>query len=399
MNVLFLTISSFNNINDRGIYSDLMRKIQKEGHSVYVVSPIERRYKQYTNLLNENNCQILRVRTLNIQKTNIIEKGIGTLLVEHHFKTAINKYWKGTKFDLVIYSTPPITFTNVIKYIKKRDSAKTYLLLKDIFPQNAVDLEMIKAGSIVHKYFKQKESHLYSISDKIGCMSPANLNYLCKNNPEINTEKVDVNPNSIELINQKQFEESEKVKIRNMYNIPENATVLVYGGNLGKPQGIGFLKEIISYYSNRTDLFFLIVGSGTEYKNISDYFTLNKPINALLLPYLQKNKFDDLMAIANIGLIFLDKRFTIPNFPSRLLSYLEYSLPIIAATDKSTDIGKIAMENDFGFWCENGDLKTICNHIDLLSKNIDLQKSMGKNGHEYLKLNYLVDFSYKQIFE
>jgi glycosyltransferase involved in cell wall biosynthesis len=375
-----------------------MRKIKGEGHAVYVVSPIERRYKQPTKLLLEDNSQILRVRTLNIQKTNIIEKGIGTIIVERQFKTAIKKYWQGIKFDLLIYSTPPITFTNIIKYIKKRDSAKTYLLLKDIFPQNAVDLGMIKAGSLLHRYFKQKEAHLYSISDRIGCMSPANVDYLCKNNPEINTKKVHVNPNSIELIDRKLFEKSEKEQIRNKYNIPENATVLIYGGNLGKPQGIGFLKEIISHYSKRTDLFFLIVGSGTEYNNISDYFTLNKPINALLLPYLQKNKFDDLLAIANVGLIFLDKRFTIPNFPSRLLSYLEFSLPVIAATDKATDIGKIAMDNEFGYWCENGDIKTICNHIDLLSKNNELQKNMGKNGYEFLKSNYLIDFPYKLIF-
>lgn len=83
----------------------------------------------------------MKVKTLNIQKTNIVEKGIGNVLLEYQFEKAINKYYNNTKFDLVLYSTPPITLTRIIDRIKKRNSAGTYLLLKDIFPQNAVDLE------------------------------------------------------------------------------------------------------------------------------------------------------------------------------------------------------------------------------------------------------------------
>lgn len=77
-------------------------------------------------------------------KTNIVEKGIGQLMLEGMFKRAMNKYFGNVKFDLILYSTPPITFNNVIKTAKKRNpNAVTYLLLKDIFPQNAVDLGMM----------------------------------------------------------------------------------------------------------------------------------------------------------------------------------------------------------------------------------------------------------------
>ena len=65
-----------------------------------------------------------------------------------------------------MYSTPPITFADVIAYVKKRDGAKSYLLLKDIFPQNAVDIGMMaKRGlkSIIYKLFKKKEEKLYRI--------------------------------------------------------------------------------------------------------------------------------------------------------------------------------------------------------------------------------------------
>ena len=100
---------------------------------------------------------------------------------------------------MILYSTPPITLTNLIKRLKKVSNAKTYLLLKDIFPQNAVDLNLLKHGGILYNYFRKQEKVLYKISDFIGCMSPANLKYVLDNNPQIEKKKLEVNPNSIEV--------------------------------------------------------------------------------------------------------------------------------------------------------------------------------------------------------
>src|SRR5699024_3580804 len=133
-------------------------------------------------------------------KNNKIEKGINTLLIEKLFKNAIKKFYNDVKFDLIIYSTPPITFARVIDCVKKRDQAQTYLLLKDIFPQNAIDLKLFKKNGLIHNFFKRKEKMLYQISDHIGCMSEANVQYILKNNKYLSVGKVEVNPNSIEPI-------------------------------------------------------------------------------------------------------------------------------------------------------------------------------------------------------
>lgn len=110
MNIIFLTLGRIYNIEDSGIYTDLVREFIRNGHSMYIVTPAERRYHQSTRLCDNGNVHILRVKTLNIQKTSYIEKGIGTLLLEIQYLWAINKYWRNIKFDLILYSTPPITF-------------------------------------------------------------------------------------------------------------------------------------------------------------------------------------------------------------------------------------------------------------------------------------------------
>ena len=140
MNVLFFSLFPTNPISDNGIYPDLLREFIKNGHSIYVLSPIEKTDHHESPVIYENGSQIVKVKTGRIQKTNVIEKGINTVLIESHFKHAVKKYFKDIKFDLILYPTPPITFTNVVKYVKERDGAMSYLMLKDIFPQNAVDL-------------------------------------------------------------------------------------------------------------------------------------------------------------------------------------------------------------------------------------------------------------------
>lgn len=397
MNVLFLTVSRIKDINSRGIYTDLLRYFIKKGHNVYIVSPTERRFGEDTQLIENENHSILKVRTLNIQKTNFIEKGIATILLEYQYEKAIKKYYEHIKFDLILYSTPPITLTRIIDKIKVRDDAKTYLLLKDIFPQNAVDIDMMSNKGLFHSGFKKKEQKLYQLSDYIGCMSPANVKYVLKHNPEIDSKTVEVCPNSIEL--ETELPLIEKSVLKERYGISADSTIFIYGGNLGKPQGLDFLLKVLDSNRDKNNCYFFIVGSGTEYNKISEWFDKNRPNNAQLLSSVPKQEYDELVRSCDVGLIFLDPRFTIPNYPSRLLSYLEYKMPVLIATDENTDIGPIAEENGYGFWCENGNLNTFNSLLDKFAADSELRAQMGDKGYKFLEENYTVEKSYKIIME
>lgn len=402
MNVIFLTLVRISDIEERGIYQDLMRKFRDEGHQVYVVTAAERKLGQETSLVDSHGAKILNVKTLNVQKTNILEKGIGTLLIEKQFKTAIKKYLGEISFDLITYSTPPITFTNVVKYLKRKNpKAVAYLQLKDIFPQNAVDIGMFGEKSIFNWYFRKKEKALYKISDYIGCMSPANVEFVLEHNPEISPDCVEVAPNSVELreddivMNDPDQKKAANYYIKKKYDLPLDKPIFIYGGNLGKPQGIDYLVKCLDANKNRTDCYFVVVGSGTHYNLISEWYKENKDCNVRLMQSLPKTDYDLLVKSCDVGLIFLDHRFTIPNYPSRLLSYLENKMPVLCATDVNTDIGRIAEENGFGFWCESVKPEDFTSLVDKILASD--RRSMGEKGYEFLKANYLVEHTYNAI--
>ena len=397
MNILFLTLHPLSDISERGIYTDLMREFIRHGHQIHIVVPAERRFHLPTGIKESDGATILSVKTLNIQKTNLIEKGLGTLLLEYQYQRAIRKYWKNIKFDLILYSTPPITFNRVISSVKRRCEAKTYLLLKDIFPQNAVDLGMFSKGSFVYKLFRKKEEILYQLSDHIGCMSPANVEYVLRYNPLITAERVEICPNSIELHGKKSGYNN-SVLLQKL-NIPTDKLLLIYGGNLGRPQGIDFLMNVLAANEKRTDTYFVVVGNGTEYGKISQWFRNNTPHNSCLIPSLPKQEYDDLVSACDVGLIFLDNRFTIPNYPSRLLSYLENRMPVLMATDMNTDIGPIAEKNGYGLWTESGNLETFMEMVEFVAEDREKLKLMGEKGYDYLKENYTVERTYRIIMK
>lgn len=390
MNILFLTLSSNVDLDDyQSIYGSLLNELIKRNNNVFVVSPSERKNNKKTYLIEKNHYKLLKVRTGNIQKTNAIEKGISTLLIESQYKKAIKRAFKDIKFDLILYATPPITFCNVIKFFKKRDNAKTYLMLKDIFPQNAVDLGMFSKKSLFYKYFRYKETELYKISDTIGCMSKKNVDYLLNHNTYIDKNDVEVLPNSINPQEKNIRDMHLNNKYRKKYNIPLKSRVFLYGGNLGKPQGIPFIVECLKRVDSIDGVYFVICGSGTEYNKISDFKDKNNLKNILLINGLPKKEYTELLNIADVGLIFLDYKFEIPNFPSRLLSYMEKGIPVLSCTDSNTDVGHIIEKNNFGWKCLSNDVEVFCSKVnDIKDMDSNLLSKMGKNGLLYLYKNY-----------
>ena len=398
MNILFLTLS-YSATNKKSFYEDLLREFQRNGHAVYVACAKEKRNSERTGIEDSDGIQILRVGTGNVTgDISIIEKGLSTVAIDLLFQRGIQKYWGDVPFDLIMYPTPPITLVNTIRYVKNKTGAKTYLLLKDIFPQNAVDLGMMeKTGpkAILYNFFRQKERKLYSVSDHIGCMSMANCQYVLAHNAELDPKRVEVCPNCITAPKTAPFRCGENRHIKVRYGIPTNASVFIYGGNLGKPQGIPFLIRCLERERDNEKAFFIVIGEGSEYKALQAYAEKAHQKNFLLLSYLPKEEYQQMVNQCDVGMIFLNHHFTIPNFPSRLLSYLSSAIPVLVASDMVSDMGAIAEENGFGYWCSSDDVEGFHNAVEKMLE-ADLT-TMGKKGWEYLLDEYTTEKAYQIV--
>lgn len=403
MNILFITLCNFSSVYERNIYTDLLRKFMEDGHQVFVMSPNEGESRKQTIKIVEGNCTIFRVKVGTIQKTNAVRKGINMLRLEWIMKRQYRKNLKDEHIDLVLYSTPPITIYNTIAYVKKKKNAFTYLLLKDIFPQNAADLQLMSARGILYRYFRRVEKQIYRISDYIGCMSEENVRYILRNNPYLQAKKVGQSPNCVaveEDIFTRSISREERQEVLAGHGIPADKRIFLYGGNLGKPQDIPFVIECLKETGKDSGNYYVVCGSGTEYGKLQKFVETEKPQNIKLISGLPHQEYDRLVRACDVGLLFLDYRFTIPNFPSRVLSYMEYGLPVLACTDRNTDIGKVIEEGGFGWWCPSNSAEGFREKALRIRELSDEElKEKGEMGRRYLKEFYNVDCQYRDIME
>ena len=187
----------------------------------------------------------------------------------------------------------------------------------------------------------------------------------------------------------------EKLEMRRKYGIPTDKSVFVYGGNLGKPQGIPFVIDCLRAAKNIEKAYFLIVGDGTEYEKLEAFVNKEAPSNVRLMKRLPKDDYDRMIVACDIGMVFLDHRFTIPNFPSRLLAYMQAKLPILAVTDPNTDVGKVIVGGGFGWWVESDNADNFAGKVEeIVGDNLI---SAGNKAYQYLLEHYTVESAYQII--
>ncbi len=385
MRILFITSDYQTPDAGSNIYTDLAEALNNANHSVKVVVAEERKKINETKLNEENGISVLRVKTGNLYEVGFVEKTITFLKISRDLIKGIKKYYNNEQYDLILFQSPPVTFHTVVKWAMKKYKAKSYLMMKDIFPQNGVDIGLYKKNSLVYYFFRYHERKLYKVSSKIGCMSQKNIDYLIEHNPYLDKSKFELFPNTVKVSSRYKISEEEKNKIRKKYGLKDNDIVAIFGGNFGKPQGLDFLVDVIDLYKNNENLKFVLIGRGTEKKRIFKIVKERNYQNVLMYDYIPRNDYEILSSACDIGLIFLDRRFTVPNFPSKTLSYFECQLPIMAAIDVNTDYGEMLEKTKCGYWVENGNLKAYKNKFDKLLNNEKLRHEFGRNGRRYFE--------------
>jgi glycosyltransferase involved in cell wall biosynthesis len=390
MKVLFLMIAYPDVSESSNMYTDLVEEFVLNHHQVFVVAPCKP--DEDTHLAREGITQVLRVKTLKLFNVNLMAKGLANLLLPFQFGRALQRFLNISDIDLIVVPTPPITFLGVVKAVKAKSKAKTYLILRDIFPQNAADLGLIKSR-VLFNYFRSKEKLLYRASDYIGCMSPGNIEYVKTHNPEVEVEKLCLLPNWQRVL---PIEENGQVKQK--YGLGDKF-VVIFGGNLGEPQQVENIAELAECYRDEEKVVFLVMGKGTRKQRLLELVAEKQLSNILIKDTVLRQDYQALVQTADVGLISLNKNFTIPNIPSKTLSYFNAKIPIFALLDANTDYGKMLTEIGAGLWCLAGQKEKYRPTLDTLYKNGDIRKKMGQNGYNYL-LNHLTpELTYKKIIE
>ena len=340
--------------------------------------------KEFATFSIEKNVRVIRVKTPPMKNKNHILRGLIDLILPHIFITQIRKYFKG-KFDVVIVSTPPLSLAVLGKMIKKNFTSKYILFVQDIYPQSLIDIDVMK-NKLIIKYFERIEKSVYEASDFLTSHTQGNRKFIIKNN-NISPDKISYIPNWIDI---SPYRERGKMGLfRKKFNL-ENKFIFLFAGNIGIGQGLEFLiRALVIAKTIPDDICFLIVGEGSEKKNIENIVKNFDHKHIIFKPFVSLEDYPFLAKDADVGIVCLNSRLKTPVVPGKLLGFMAASLPVIGFLNKESDGHIIIKEAGCGYSINsNSSPEKINNLILKMKSEKDKLDRFGKNGYKYVLKNF-----------
>ena len=397
MNILFLFISYPEDSNSTNLTKDLSDEFSKQGDNVYVATIREKRLNLDTQVTKENGTNVLRIKNGNMfNNVSKFEKLFTMMTMNKNILKQIKQYWGDVEFDLIVGTTPYMANAKLINGLKSHYNCPSFLILWDLFPQNAKDLELIKS-KLVFNFFKRQENKNLKSFDYIGCMSQGNIDYVENNYKFIEKKQLSLFPlwskiNKLEITN--------KQEVREKYLFNKDDFILVFGGNMGKPQSLINVINLAFQVEENKQIKFLFVGQGTETKNLKEKVKYLNLSNVIFKDFIPREDYEKLISSCDVGIVSLDVRFTVPNFPSKTVDYLKLGLPILASLDRcSLDDYGYLLENDIkaGLVCDATDTIKYKENLLKLVNDKKLYTELSIKGRKYYEDNFNVENNYKMI--
>jgi glycosyltransferase involved in cell wall biosynthesis len=320
---------------------DLSSELVTQGHEVVVINPSSEINSPYL-LESMDKVQVLRLKAPKIRNISYIRRVIAeffmSFIMIHHFKKSS---LVDNKFDGVITYAPSIFLGPIANMLKRRGKCKNYLIIRDIFPQWAVDVGLLSNTRLPYFFLKGVERYLYSTANVIGVQTPANLAYFNKNivNESIHVEVL------------QNWLACRKLKICSIViedTKLKGRKIFVYAGNMGDAQGLAVFIDLADSLQVQKNVGFLFVGRGSAVESLKQDAEARALDNILFFDEIDHEEISGLYQQCDVGIISLDKRHKTHNIPGKFLSYMQSGLPVLAAINKGNDIEDMINSNNVG---------------------------------------------------
>jgi len=368
---------------------DLGVEFRRQGHEVTILTPSDTIPVTFY-VSTEDGLRIVRVKSGRIKGTAKVIRAIREVRLSPSIWRCARHFLLTNPADLILFYSPTIFFGELVRLLKRRWGCPAYLILRDIFPQWAVDTGILRKG-FIWKYFRKKEVEQYETANRIGVQSPANVEYFVSQFP---TRRFPLEV----LYNWASLDGPPLVptNLRRRFGL-QDKVIFLYGGNLGVAQDMDNIVRLAERLSSCEKAYFLLVGGGSEASRLDRIIRGKGLSNIQILPEVPHPEYLAMLTESDVGLISLDRRLRTHNLPGKLLSYMHCAMPTLASVNAGNDLREILIQNQAGFCLVNGDDDGLCSAALRLANDPELRKRMGWNSRKLLERQFSVKAAAAQI--
>lgn len=357
---------------------DLSREFVRQGHELTVLLPAAG-LDQPWQLDTYDGAQVLRLRAPETKNIGYVRRTLAELTMPFAMRRNLRRSPLGDqRWDGVIWYSPSIFHGPLVAALKRASGCRSYLIIRDIFPEWAADMGLMSRGA-AYRFFRTVAEYQYSVADTIGVQTPGNMAYFSRWK-EKNGRTLVVLPNWLGEAG------SAPCPIRVADTPLSGRKIFVYAGNMGVAQNMDVIIQLAERCHNRNDIGFLLVGRGSEVprlkRNVEDLGLTNVVFHDEIDP----DEIHDLYAQCDYGIVTLDPRHKSHNIPGKFLTYMQSGTPVLAVINQGNDLAGMIREYQVGEVSEDCDIDTVYDHAErLLASDIDRLALRNRCTHLFRK--------------
>ena len=369
---------------------DLARAFVQQGHDLTVLLPAPGQTAPWT-LESSDGARVLRLKSPRTKDIGYIRRTLGEWFMPHAMRANLRKSPLAHEtWDGVIWYSPSIFFAPLVAALKRRCRCKGYLIIRDIFPEWAVDLGVMRRGP-AYLVFKQIARQQYDAADIIGVQTPGNLAYFRDWQRSGQGRSLEVLQNWLGAAGRA------PCPIRIAQTPLAGRIVFVYAGNMGVAQGMDILLDLAGRFQPRRDVGFLFVGRGRDATRLRDHAAARGLDNVVFRDEIDPDEIPDLYAQCQVGIVALDPRHKSHNIPGKFLTYMQSGLPVLAVVNRGNDLASIIRQEQVGEVCETGDLDELLRQSLALIDRIQTDTDVADRCKALFDKQFSADLAARQI--
>ncbi|MBX3588583.1 MAG: glycosyltransferase family 4 protein [Ramlibacter sp.] len=339
-----------------------------------------------------NGVQVMRLKTPQTKDVGYVRRTLGEWMMPHSMKRNLHRSPLGKqRWDGVVWYSPTIFLGPAVQMLKKASTCRAYLIIRDIFPEWAVDMGLMGKG-LPYLFFKAIARHQYSVADVIGVQSPGNLAYF--------TDLGDRPTARVEVLQNWLADAPDKGCSITVSQTPlAGRKIFVYAGNMGIAQGMDALIDLAGHLVHRSDLGFLFVGRGSESRRLQGAARDRQLSNVLFFDEIDPDEIPGLYAQCHVGLIALDPRHKTHNIPGKFLTYMQSGLPVLACINQGNDLIKLIMNEQVGRVTANETQGSLQREAEGLVRDIEGDPGIGQRCRALFRRLFAPETAAKQVVQ
>lgn len=368
---------------------DLTREFARQGHSLCVLLPAPDQHEPW-KLEEFDGAQVLRLKAPRTKDIGYVRRTLAELAMPFAMLRNLGKSpLAKERWDGVVWYAPSIFHGPLVSSLKKASGCKSYLIIRDIFPEWAVDMGLMGRG-LPYRFFNAVARYQYSVADVIGVQTPGNRRYF---------EPWLAQPGRHLVVLQNWLDKPSQMRcsIRVDQTALAGRRVFVYAGNMGVAQGMDILVALAQKLRSRPDVGFLFVGRGSDAARLKAAAQTRQLDNVVFFDEIHPDEIPDLYAQCYAGIVALDPRHKSHNIPGKFLTYMQSGLPVLANINAGNDLAQMIRVEQVGQVCETNQVDELLLLTEKLLDQIGTDSGLPARCTALFEREFAVENTVKQI--